>query len=180
MRLFVGLALPDHVRTALSYIQGGVPDARWVKSENMHVTLRFLGEVDRHQAADLDTEFSHLQAPGFDLSYRGTGSFGSKGRVRDLWAGLASSDALHHLQAKVESATVRCGLLPERRKFKPHTTLARFRDAPERHVSPFLEQHAGFVTRPFEVYAFVLFQSHLGREGAHYEQVAEYPLFAYA
>ncbi|MAO56997.1 MAG: RNA 2',3'-cyclic phosphodiesterase [Rhodospirillaceae bacterium] len=176
MRLFVGLDLPEDLRLTLGMLRDGINGARWVTPANFHITLRFIGECDRHQAADLDDALADIEAPAFDLAFDGVGSFASRGRLRAVWAGLESSGALQHLHDKVERATVRAGFAEEQRKFKPHVTLSRFKGTPEFAAQRFLEDHAGFTTQPFTVDRFVLFESTLGGEGAHYTPVAKYPL----
>jgi 2'-5' RNA ligase len=176
MRLFVGLDLPEDLRLTLCALRAGINGARWVAPENYHITLRFIGEADRHQAADLDDALADIDVPAFDLSFDGVGSFASRGRLRAIWAGLASSPELCHLHDKVERAVVRAGLKEEQRKFKPHVTLARLKGTPEFAASQFLEDHAGFTTRTFPVERFILFESTLGGEGAHYTPVCKYPL----
>lgn len=182
MRLFVGLDLPEDLRLTLGLLRAGINGARWVPPENFHITLRFIGEADRHQAADLDDALADIDVPAFDLAFHGVGSFASRGRLRAIWAGLESSGALVHLHDKVERASVRAGFAEEQRKFKPHVTLARLKGTPEFAAQRFLEDHAGFTTRPFTVDRFVLFESTLGGEGAHYTPVCRYPLrtFDYA
>lgn len=179
MRLFVGLDLPADIRRDLAVICAGVHGARWVAPENFHITLRFIGEADRHQAADLDAMLADIQVPAFDIAFRGIGSFGSRGRLRAVWAGLESSGALVHLHDKVERCAMRAGFQPEERKFKPHVTLARFKGVPEMAAASFVNHHAGFVTPPFTVSRFVLFESILGGEGAHYIPMQTYPLVGY-
>ncbi len=177
IRLFAAVPLPWEIQERLSDLAAGLPGARWVPPENMHITLRFIGEVDRGTADDIDGLLSGVRAPAFELSFAGVGTFGSGRQVRAAWIGVEKSEALHHLRDKVESAAVRAGLEPERRKFTPHVTLARFKKAsPGSHLARWIEAHGGFSAGPFDVDRFTLFQSHLGREGAHYEAVAEYPL----
>ncbi|MEK9673868.1 MAG: RNA 2',3'-cyclic phosphodiesterase [Rhodospirillaceae bacterium] len=176
MRLFVGLELPSSVRRDLAAMSAGVSGAKWVAPENFHITLRFIGQADRHQAADLDAALADITPPAFDLALSGIGSFASRGRLRAVWAGVDNSPPLNHLRDKIERASVLAGFLPEPRKFKPHVTLARFKGAPEHVAQGFLEDHAGFGLRPLAVDRFVLFESRLGCEGAHYTPVETYPL----
>ena len=176
MRLFVGLDLPEDLRLTLGTLRTGISGARWMAPESYHITLRFIGEADRHQAADLDDALADIDAPAFDLAFDGVGSFASRGRLRAIWAGVESSGALCHLHDKVERAAIRAGFTPEDRKFKPHVTLARFKGTPEFAAGRFLEDHAGFTSRMFTVERFVLFESTLGGEGAHYSPIRDYPL----
>ena len=109
MRLFVALPLPVGVLKDLARLCSGLPGARWVAPENMHVTLRFIGEIDPPVAEEVDDLLSHIDAPAFEFRLAGLGTFGSRGRVRALWAGIEKSAPLERLQAKIEAACVRTG-----------------------------------------------------------------------
>ncbi len=176
IRLFVTLEIPEGLALRLSGLRGQVPGARWVPPENMHLTLRFAGEVDEGRAGDLDAELARVGAQPFDVSLSGVGHFASRDRVRALWAGVEHSDALERLQAKIEGACVRAGLAPEGRRFHPHVTLARCRDTRTGRIEGFIAEHAAFAAPPFAVERFVLFSSQLGRSGPLYTAEAEYPL----
>ena len=176
LRLFVGLAFPDQVRASLDGLCHGVPGVRWVRPETFHMTLRFIGEVSEDVAEDLDTHLCGIHAPRFSMRLQEVGCFDSGRKVRALWAGAERTDLLAHLQGKVESAAVRSGLPAETRKFKPHVTLGRAKDLTLPRAAEFLESRAAFQTPEFDVESFILFRSHLGREGAHYDPLAEYPL----
>ncbi|MEO5335775.1 MAG: RNA 2',3'-cyclic phosphodiesterase [Magnetospirillum sp. WYHS-4] len=177
LRLFVGLALPAEARQRLAFLCAGVPKARWVAPESLHLALRFIGEVDEIQAEAIDANLLAVRAPAFDLALSGVGTFEQGRRMRVLWAGIEHQPVLDHLQAKVESAAVRAGLAPEGRKFSAHVTLARFKENPPRdRLAAFVLHNASFRAGPFAVREFILYRSHLGREGAHYEALAEYPL----
>jgi len=176
MRLFIAILLPEPVREALSALRLGLPGARWVEPEAMHLTLRFMGEVNAGEAEDIDAALAAIHVPAFDLAISGIGNFQSRRRVRSLWVGLGRSEPLARLQGKVESAVVRAGFEPERRKFKPHVTLARLKKTPVGHVGAYMETHDTFAVAPFAVTAFTLMRSYLNRDGPHYETLAEYPL----
>jgi len=175
IRLFVALELPAKMRERLAALQGGVPGARWTTDEQMHLTLRFIGEVDENVAHDIDDALAGVRAPAFELELAGVGEFGGK-KPRALWAGVRANDALLHLQKKIETALQRIGLPPEERKFSAHVTLARMRTAPREKVVQFLTHHALFASAPFGVKEFVLFSSHLGSGGSVYHKERVYPL----
>jgi 2'-5' RNA ligase len=175
IRLFVALELPADVRERLTLLQGGVPGARWTTDEQMHLTLRFIGEVDGNVARDIDDALASIRAPGFTLELAGVGEFGGK-NPRALWAGVRSNDALSHLQKKVETALQRIGLPAEQRKFSAHVTLARMKFAPKEKVVQFLTHHALFASGPFPVDHFVLFSSALSHNGSIYHVERVYPL----
>ena len=176
IRLFVAVDFPADVRERLAGLGGGVPGARWTEAENLHLTLRFIGEVPEDQVAEIDAALAEIRAPGFDLTLDGVGVFGSNRNARILWAGVERSEGLTHLQAKVESAVVRCDLPAEERRFSPHVTLARLRDAPKERVGRFLEERGLFRAGPMRIGHFTLYRSLLGKSGPVYQPVAEYPL----
>ena len=178
VRLFVAIDLPDDVRSRLAGLCAGVPGAKWVAPENMHLTLRFIGEVDDARAADIDAALGRIRAPSFDMALAEIGHFGSRGRTRALWAGIEKCEALERLQAKVESALVRAGLEPEGRKFAPHVTLARLKEARLSRVRDFLGARNPFAAGPVPVERFALYSSFLAREGAIHRVEATYDLGA--
>ncbi len=167
IRLFVALDLPDSVRERLLALEGGVPGARWSNAGQLHLTLRFIGEVDESVARDIDDTLNTIRAPSFPLELSGVGEFGGR-NPRALWAGVKNNDALLHLQRKVETALQRIGLPPEPRKFSPHVTLARLKAAPREKVMQFLTHNSLFATGPFPVTQFTLFSSHPTPSGSIY------------
>jgi 2'-5' RNA ligase len=175
IRLFVALALPDDVAESLLAIQSGVPGARWMSREQLHLTLRFIGEVDESDAAGIDEALAAISAPQFSLELKGVGEFGGR-NPRALWSGVAGDGALIHLQRKVESAMQRLGLPAEERKFTPHVTLARLRAAPPGRVLDFLHDHALYSSGPFDVKEFILYSSRTTPNGSIYAAEREYPL----
>ena len=172
LRLFVGIGLSPELRLRLSTLCVGVPGARWVDAGNLHVTLRFIGEVDEGAAADIDEALLQIRAQHFALTLAGVGHFG----MRMLWAGVERNPALNHLQEKVESAIVRLGFPPEGRRYAPHVTLARLKGVADARLHAFLAEHALFRAEPFPVDAFSLVASYLTKSGAIYEDQADYKL----
>lgn len=175
IRLFTALSLPVTVRNRLSDLQGGVPGARWIDPEEMHITLRFIGEVDENIAHDIDDTLSALRAPAFRLSLAGLGEFGGR-QPHALWAAVTRNDALVHLVQKIETALRRLGLEAEARKYTPHVTLARLKNASPERIAAFIAHHNLFSTEDFEINSFTLFSSHLAGGGSHYVPERIYPL----
>lgn len=175
-RLFIGIAFPEHVRLRLAGLCSGLLGAKWIPPENMHLTVRFIGEVGGAQAEDIDMALGHISAPAFELIISGIDCFESGGKVHTLWAGIDKQPLLLHLYGKVDSALVRAGCEPERRKFKPHVTLARFRGGGGSRIGSFIQAYNRLAIGPFPVDRFTLFRSHLSNVKAHYEELADYRL----
>lgn len=176
MRLFIALSLPDTLRERLCGLCSGLPGARWVAPENLHLTLRFIGEVDGRDAEDIDAALSGIRFPRFPLTLAGVGEFGDGKRLRSVWVGVEANELLERLQAKVEQAVQRAGQPPEKRKFKPHVTLARFKSHPGDKLQSYFTERSLFRCPPFEVQDFTLYSSFLAHEGAIYRPEAVYPL----
>lgn len=174
-RLFVALRPPAAIRAALLAVMGGVPGGRWQDDDQLHLTLRFVGEVNRHVAADVAAALGSVRHPPFELSLSGVGTFDRKGRIDTLWADVRPHDAVAALHRKIDQAVARAGLPPEGRAFQPHITLARFtRGAGD--LSGFAAAHGGLSSAPFAVTHFGLFESTLGGDGARYEMIERYAL----
>jgi 2'-5' RNA ligase len=176
IRLFVGLELPEVTRERLALMCAGLPGARWVKPENLHLTLRFIGDVENGVAEDVDDALARVRAPAFDLELDGVGFFGKPAAARALWAGVAKSELLNHMQMKVETAVQRAGLPAEARKFSPHVTLARLKGAPLQRLRRYVGENADFRAGPIAIERFVLFSSFLSSSGAIYTPEAYYDL----
>ncbi|PAX08786.1 RNA 2',3'-cyclic phosphodiesterase [Sphingomonas lenta] len=179
IRLFVALRPPAPIRDALADIQDGVAEARWQDDEQLHMTLRFVGEVERPQAEDLADAMQRLRCPATEARLQGVGAFGGRGRAGALWAGVTPREPIAALHRKVDQLCVQVGLEPERRAFTPHVTVARLPrgagvDGPE--VAAWRARHSAFATEPFLLDRVILYRSHLGRAGASYEPVVETPL----
>lgn len=174
-RLFVAVRPPRAIRERLLGAMGGVHNARWQTDDQLHLTLRFIGEVNRHCAEDVAAALGNVAFPRFDLALAGVGQFGRGKRQASLWAGVTPHDRIAALHRKVDQACIRTGLPPEGRTFAPHITLARL----NRGAGPaetFLDQAAALASARFTVDSFGLYESELGSEGATYTIVERYPL----
>ena len=174
-RLFVAIRPPESIRDLLIDAMDDSPEFRWQNDEQLHLTLRFIGEVDRHMAADLTDALARIRAPRFTARIKSVASFDHR-NAGALWAGVEPKEPLAALAGKVERVCQNIGLEPERRAFHPHITLARWKGRRTREVGDFLDRRRGLGSEPFDVDAFTLFESRLSRHGAHYEEVASYPL----
>jgi RNA 2',3'-cyclic 3'-phosphodiesterase len=175
-RLFVAIELPEWVKAELAGLSFGLPGAHWVPDDQLHLTLRFIGEVDRVQFEEIGQALTEVQIDPFDLALEGVGTFPPRGKPTVLWVGLEKSEPLLQLRRRVESALVQVGLPPEGRKFSPHITLARLKDVPLNRLGEFLMGHALFKLAPFEIKEFHLFSSQLTQKGAIHTLEATYSL----
>jgi 2'-5' RNA ligase len=174
-RLFVGLTPPAAIRRQLLGLMGGVPGARWQNDAQLHLTLRFIGEVDRRMAEDVAIALGHVRWPPVQVSLSGVGEFDKRGRTNAVWAGVRPHEALAALHRKIDQALIRAGLEPEHRAYLPHITLARMA-LTAGPTARFLADHAGLASEPFTLTHFTLFESTLGSDGPSYETVERYPL----
>ena len=174
-RLFIAHRPPAETRKTLLATMHGLQGARWQDDAQLHLTLRFIGEIDAPIAEDLVEELARMRAASFPLAIEGVGHFERKGRPHTLWAGVSRSQPLAVLQGRIERACRKAGIAPETRRFTPHVTLARL-NAASASPAHFLADHTGLTSPPWTVDAFDLVESHLGSEGSRYETVRRYRL----
>lgn len=176
LRLFVGLSIPDDIAQRLEMLANGMPGARWVEPENMHITLRFIGEVSQADAEDIDNELRRTVANPVTYNITSMDTFGQGRKAHALYAGVTFSPEMELLQTRVEAAVVRAGQPRETRKFKPHVTLARLKSVPEVGLLSFIQANNLFRAGPILADQFVLYESRMGNGGSVYLPLAEYPL----
>ena len=174
-RLFVAIRPPEPIRDLVIDTMDDSPALRWVGDEQLHLTLRFIGEVERPVANDIAATLERIRSPSFDLRIKSVGQF-EKRSGGALWAGIDPKGPVAALAAKVERAVQQAGMEPERRAFSPHITLARWNRRNAEAVETFLRRHADLRSEPFAVDEFTLFESRLSRHGPHYEEIAAFPL----
>ncbi|RII29183.1 MAG: RNA 2',3'-cyclic phosphodiesterase [Geobacter sp.] len=173
-RLFVAIDLPEKIRSELANLREELPGARWVAGDQLHLTLRFIGEVEARQQGDIDEALRHVHDEPFSLTLRQVGHFGRPGRV--LWVGMDRPPTLLALQQKVEAALALTGTPPEERPFSPHITLARIIGTPAHLLSNYEEKHRGFASTTFPVTEFHLYSSTLTSTGAIHRREGSYQL----
>ena len=176
-RLFTALEIPRDAALSLSLLRGGLPGARWIDVENYHLTLRFIGDVEGHVADEIANALDRVRRPSFTLTLSGVGAFGSK-KPHSIYAGVAPSPDLVALQAEIERICQRLGLPAETRKFVPHVTLARLRNASDGDVALYLSGRGNFSTLPFRVGRFVLMSSRESVGGGPYVVEEAWPLLS--
>ena len=173
-RLFTGLEIPAALADELSLFRGGLSGGRWIDPENYHITLRFIGDTDRHMARDISLSLAQIRRAAFTVTLAGLDYFGGD-RPHAIVAKAHAASPLLELQAEQERLLRRIGLAPEPRKFTPHITLARLRHTPPIAVADYLGNR-GFLSRRFDAARFVLFSSRDSVGGGPYQIEAAYPL----
>jgi 2'-5' RNA ligase len=174
-RLFVALRPPKAIRAFLLEKMLGVAAARWQNDDQLHITLRFIGAVDRHQGEDIAAALGHLHAPAPQLHISGVGHFEKSGHANALWAGVNPAAPLEALHQKINQMLLRVGIAPETRAYLPHITLARL----GRSAGPldgYLAANAHLTSPAFTCDHAILYESEMGRGGSLYLPIARFPL----
>lgn len=174
-RLFTALEIPPEIALDLDMMRGGIAGARWIDRDNYHITLRFMGEVDGAIDRELRAALDGIRGMPMEIVLRGVGSFGGR-KPRALWAGVADNPALRELQAAQERRCQQLGLAPDPRKFAPHVTLARLRQARLDDVQRYVLGHSLYQSPPFTAARFVLMSSRPSRGGGPYALEEAYSL----
>lgn len=174
-RLFSGLELPEDIRDRLADISVPLPGASWVDIDDMHITLRFIGDVDRRTAEEFADQLAAIELPAFSLRISGLGVFGGK-QPRTLWAGLDPSPELDALARAHDQAARAVGIPPAKRGFKPHITLARLRNVRPDEIAGLLNGSALLVSSPFLIEQCVLFSARPQVGGGPYVVEEVFPL----
>lgn len=177
-RLFVALTPPDTVRAELAGLAEPIDGVAWIPQENIHLTLRFIGEADESQQAKLEAALERVRVASFILPVEGIGTFPPRGRPKVLWAGLGQAHTrLFQLRQQVDDALLSVALELDVRHFHPHFTIARLReDLDEKALARFLRKHDPFEAPPFRVSGFQLYASELTPTGSRYKVVRQFPL----
>ena len=176
-RLFVALRVPDSLRTAVDELQSGLRTARWLDGDGLHLTLAFIGEVEGSAQLRIEAALAGVTARALRMGLHGLGCFPPRGAPRVLWTGASPKAELASLARSVRHALGRAGRTPERRRFMPHVTIARFRRPPSAvELERYLATHSLFRTVRADVAAFHLLSSKLRSTGAQYTIETTYPL----
>jgi 2'-5' RNA ligase len=165
-RLFIAADPPPEVKKQLLEICYGLPGAKWTDESRMHITLRFLGEVDGGKFKDARAALNLVQFEPFEITVRGVGCFPLRKRPEILWAGIDGNDKLVQLRNRIEAALDHEGLGRESRKFHPHVQLAKVKDTPPEKVAQYLTEFSLLRLPPFQLTEFHLYSSFLSSERA--------------
>lgn len=177
-RLFVAIDLPPEIKDQCLAIGGGVPGARWLPPDQVHLTIRFIGEVDGGLFRDIVDSLGHVDAPPFRLTLKGVGHFPPRKNPELLWIGVEGSESLVLLRNRIEAALSRAGVPRDSRKFTPHVTIAHLKNPSIPRVAAFLAGNGLLRYAPFEVTQFHLYSSARSSNGADHQVEASYTLDA--
>jgi 2'-5' RNA ligase len=194
MRIFVALDVDDAIRQRILRFMEGVsafaPDARWVRPESLHVTLKFIGEKPQEAVEQIKQSLSSVRTEPVEMNFRGYGFFPTAKAARVFWVGIESGPQLAALAKAVDQALKALGIPQEEHAFTPHLTLARGGGRPgtphrkkgDAANSNFLrlqEKLAAFPAPEFGTMAaheFFLYQSQFAQGGSRYTKIASFPL----
>jgi RNA 2',3'-cyclic 3'-phosphodiesterase len=176
-RLFTGVEIPADVAFDLDLMRGGIIGSRWIDPGSFHITLRFIGDIGDGLAREIAYQLEGVEARPFSLRLKGIDAFGGN-KPHTLYAGVEESAELRRLQSIHERICQVLGLDAEQRKYTPHVTLARLKDASVGEVHRFVASHSLYKSRVFEVSRFVLFSSRPSRGGGPYAVEESYQLQA--
>ena len=174
-RLFTGIEIPDEVREEIARLKVPLPGGRWTEPENLHLTLRFVGDLEKPQATEFADGLETIDVDAFELRLAGLGTFGGN-EPRSIWAGVEPSAPLEALARANDRAARAAGLPPDGRPFKPHVTLARLKYATPDEVARVLQRIGAFRSKPFIVARFVLFSAKPKVGGGPYAIEEAFPL----
>lgn len=176
MRLFVGVEIPGDIAAELYPLARGIKGLDAQTPENMHITLKFIGNVDPGLAAEIDQALFDVRFEPFDLQIQGLNVFASSRKIRIFWAGVKDQPIMRKLAARVESALLTLEECPDMdmRKFTPHITLGRNRDAARATIEQTVADHADLSSRVFTIDRFCLYESHSTHDGPEFRVIAAY------
>jgi RNA 2',3'-cyclic 3'-phosphodiesterase len=173
-RLFVAIDIPESVTTVLSEMNPHIAGVRWLKREQIHLTLSFLGSVDVSNEETLRDKLGAIHFQAFFMPISGIGTFPAKGKPHVIWAGVGKGHPqLFHLYKRVQEAALASGLEPDLRAWHPHITFARCRDVAPHEIRPFLKEHPDFDAGLVRVESFSLYSSIPGPLGSAYTRELE-------
>ena len=194
MRIFIALDIDDAIRkriqTFIEGVRGFASDAGWVRSESLHVTLKFIGEKPAEVVAQIKQMLGTIPSAPIDIGFRGYGFFPTPKSPRVFWVGIQSGPRLQQLAASIDDATASLGIPKEDHAFSPHLTLARRRggsglpratkgDAPHRDFQRLQEKLTAMPPPEFGTMTareFFLYESQLSRSGARYSKLERFAL----
>ncbi|HDN97942.1 MAG TPA: RNA 2',3'-cyclic phosphodiesterase [bacterium] len=182
MRLFIGIRISDEIKEKISSLERKIKEklkeARIVPSENLHITLKFLGEVEKEKVGLIGDVIEDISSnfPPFDMEVKGIGKFPEKGKIRVLWVGADADDNLRNLNKIIEERMEKLSF-PRENRFKEHITIARFKSNPNNErLAEFLKKYKESVWGKMKVENIEIIESILKPDGPVYKTLKSYKL----
>lgn len=176
-RLFVAILPSEPVRAALGALAEGVARARWTPPDQLHLSLRFVGDVSADQLQKIGDALDRVRVGSFPLGVEGAGSFPPRGQPNVVWAGVGNGHPLlHQLRQQVDDRLLTTGVPFELRPFAPHFTLGRTRESSPDAVRQWMKRHRDFIGPTWRVDDFQLMASTLTPDGALHRIIKTFPL----
>lgn len=176
IRLFIAVPIPEEIQYQLHAMGRSLPGAKPVPEDQIHLTLRFIGEVEGSIFKDIKEGLAEIDSPAFTMAVQGVGHFPPRGKPRVLWVGTQPTEPLIKLKRKIDSSLIDSGIGPDSRKYSPHITIARLNNPPMQRLTSFLAGNAFLRFDDFQVDCFLLYSSKLSHKGAVHTVEAEYHL----
>lgn len=194
MRIFIGIDLDDTIRGKIARFLEGVsgfaPEARWVRPESLHVTLKFIGEQKEEQVAAIGQRLRQVQSEPFGIRVGGYGFFPTARAPRVFWVGICAGPELAALAGQIDEAVTKLGVPREEREYSPHLTLARAGgrsgdpkwrkgDKPNSMFELLQKRLAAMGELDFGTMTadkFILYQSQLSPHGSKYTKLERFPM----
>ncbi|MBU2648366.1 RNA 2',3'-cyclic phosphodiesterase [bacterium] len=176
-RLFIAIDLPGQLKTEISVLCAyGLPGVAWVDSDQLHLSLRFVGEVNEQVSESIQTCLLKVQQSSFSMTLQGVGTFPGGKSPRVIWVGVEKNKSLLQLKNKVEYQLNRISIEGEKRRFHPHVTIGRVKTSKIKRIGDYLAHFDLYRSEPFPVERISLFSSLLTPVGAKYTKLMDYPL----
>lgn len=173
MRIFIAVPLPDVVKSALKNLQVSTDYIRWQPPRQLHITLKFLGDISSDDLQMLEQKLTDISQQPFNLQLTQWGTFPEKGKPKVIWVGVEPRENITALHKKVEKSCAALGFDEDNRSYLPHVTLGRSKNVSRGKVSEIMlnPEPVGF-----SVQQFGIFKSELSPEGAKHTLIKKYPL----
>jgi len=176
IRLFIAIDLPEAVRLEVEGMGRSIANASPVSAEQLHLTLKFIGEVEGSRLLDIRDALTEVFIPKFSIALKGVGTFPPRGIPRILWVGVENGEHILPLRNSIEKTLAVINIPRDKKKYIPHLTIARLKNCPIRQLQQFLAGNAFFQTAEFPVESFHLYSSRLTQKGAQHTLERSYPL----
>lgn len=176
MRLFTAITIPEHVKTKLQKLLTPIEGVKWQNKSQMHLTLRFIGEVNSGTANRLIDELEEVAVSPFEITVDQLGTFPERGKSKVIWIGVMPNENLLDLHAQLETACQNAGLEADNRPYKPHITLGRNKSDSTNEIRRYIERQTVPDFKPISVSEFCLIRSELTPKGAIYHTEKRFPL----